>query len=156
MAALGAIIVLFLVGLLGYLIVRALMGDPKLTLLPGEYVVRHIFAECKQIRWSGFVTVGGVNQGKLLLTNQRLIYANPSMTKQGFAVTRQQIQQIHKNMASPMRLELTYLAPNGKPKYATFMQLAGGISGVKIDPSKELPIGMFIDQLSAWREGRAA
>jgi hypothetical protein len=73
-----------------------------------------------------------------------------------FSLGPVQIVAIQKGTKGPlMTLELDYLVQPGKPKHLTFTQL-GAIPGVKIDPKAQLPIGMFIDKLIAWKAERAA
>lgn len=53
-----------------------------------------------------------------------------------------------------MTLELDYTPPKAKrPKHVTFVQI-GGVGGMLqyVDASKQMPIGMFIDKLLAWKQ----
>jgi hypothetical protein len=153
----GTLIGLGLAGLLVWWAIRGTKGGKKLELLAAEVRIADIYAECKQIKFGGFVAVGAVNQGRLILTNQRLLYTNPHEKRLGLALLPSHILTITKGSKGPMMtLELDYMPPGGKsPKHLTFMQL-GAIPGVKIDPKAQLPIGMFIDRLLAWKAERAA
>ena len=128
----------------------------KLKLAPGETVIAKIYANCPQIRFGGLIVAGSASDGRLILTSHRIVFTNPREGKVGLSVNRDQILSIAKGAKGPMMtLELGYKTPKGKPKSASFVQVAS-IPTVAIDPSRELPIGMFIDRINAWREGRAA
>lgn len=137
--------------------IRGSSGGKKVELLPAEVRISDIYAECKQIKFGGLVAVGAVNQGRLILTNQRLMFTNPHEKKLGISLAPNQILTMTKGAKGPlMTLELDYMPLGGKkPKHLTFTQL-GAIPGVKIDPKAQLPIGMFIDRLLAWKAERAA
>lgn len=136
--------------------IRGTRGGKKLEMFTGEVRIAEIYAECKQIKFGGLVAVGSVHQGKLILTNQRLIFTNPHEKRMAIHLAAAQIVSIQKGTKGPlMTLELDYLMQPGKPKHLTFTQL-GAIPGVKIDPKAQLPIGMFIDKLLAWKAERAA
>jgi hypothetical protein len=136
--------------------VRGTRGGKKLEMLAAEVRIADIYAECKQIKFGGLVAVGSVHQGRLILTDQRLIFTNPHEKRMAVHLGPMQIVSIQKGMKGPlMTLELDYLVQPGKAKHLTFTQL-GAIPGVKIDPKAQLPIGMFIDRLLAWKAERAA
>lgn len=149
------------IGLAGFLIWWAIHGasggSKKVELLPAEVRIADIYAECKQIKFGGLVAVGAVNHGRLILTNQRLMFTNPHEKKLGISLAPNQILTIQKGAKGPMMtLELDYMPLGGKKqKHLTFLQL-GASPGLKIDPKAQLPIGMFIDRLLAWKAERAA
>lgn len=153
----GTIIGLGLAGFLIWWAIRGSSGGKKLEMLPAEVRIADIFAECKQIKFGGLVAVGSVHHGRLILTNQRLMFTNPHEKRLGISLAPNEILSIQKGTKGPMMtLELDYLPLGGKKqKHLTFVQL-GAIPGMKIDPKAQLPIGMFIDRLLAWKAERAA
>ena len=141
------------VSLIGLLVVLSMRGK-KLVLAGDEKKLARIFAETKQLKFGGFMIVGSPYEGQLSLTNKRLVYTNPSEQKTSFSLGPTDITSIAKGQKGTiMSLELSYTDAKGKPRRASFRQLAA-ITGMNIDPTKELPIGMFIDRVMAWREGR--
>lgn len=152
----GYIIGVGIAALLIWWAIRGTRGGKKLEMLAAEVRITDIYAECPQIKFGGLVAVGSVHQGRLILTNQRLIFTNPHEKRMAIHLGPAQIVTIQKGTKGPlMSLELDYLMQPGKPKHLTFTQL-GAIPGVKIDPKTQLPIGMFIDRLLAWKAERAA
>jgi hypothetical protein len=152
----GYIIGIAIAGFFIWWAIRGTRGGKKLEMLAAEVRIADIYAECPQIKFGGLVAVGSVHQGRLILTNQRLIFTNPHEKRMAIHLGPMQIVTIQKGTKGPlMSLELDYLAQPGKPKHLTFTQL-GAIPGVKIDPKAQLPIGMFIDRLLAWKAERAA
>lgn len=146
---------LMVAGLLFWLARRQATKKSKLALLPDEQRVADMYVETKQISWGGMTLFGSPWEGKLILTTERLIYTNPNEAKTAFAVSRDAITKIVKGTSgAQMTLELEYLPPNAKkPKQARFVQL-GGVGGMLqyVDGSKQIPIGMFIDKLLAWKQ----
>jgi hypothetical protein len=134
---------------------RGTVKGGKLVMLPNEIHIAEIVAQAKGIKYSGFVFVGTPSDGKLLLTNLRLIHKNVKGDKVGLVLFRDHIQQIAKGKDGPlMTLELDYQTPQmKKPKHIRFLQISS-VSG--LDPRQQLPIGMFIDRLLAWKAERAA
>lgn len=149
------VLVLLFAGLLFWLARRQATKKPKLALLADEKRVADIFVETKQISWGGMTLFGSPWEGKLILTTDRLIYANPNEQKTGFAVSRDAITKIEKGTSGAlMTLELEYMPPNAKkPKQARFIQV-GGVGGMLqyVDGSKQMPMGMFIDKLLTWKQ----
>jgi hypothetical protein len=126
----------------------------SLKLAVGELQLAQIYANCPQHRFGGLIIAGSPSDGKLVLTSQRLIFTNPSGGSVGIVVAKDQIMSVAKGSKGPlMTLELGYKDAKGRPRSASFTQIAHS-STVAIDPARELPIGMFIDKVSAWREGR--
>lgn len=153
--SLGQLVGVVIMAVIGLFIFLSMRGK-KVTLQPGEARQAEIYAETNEIKFGGFILVGSPKMGKLILTDQRLLYTNPQEQKLGFSLGPKQINSAVKGTRGPMMtLELTYTLPNGKPKRAIFVQL-GAVPGVNIDPTRQLPIGMFIDKLTAWRESRLA
>jgi hypothetical protein len=134
---------------------RAATRQAKVALEPGEQRVADIFVETKQITWGGLTLFGSPYDGKLILTTERLIYANANERKTGFVLARDAITAIRKGADGPrMTLELDYMPAKGnKPKHVRFVQI-GGIGGMLqyVDASKQMPIGMFIDKLLVWKQ----
>jgi hypothetical protein len=122
-----------------------------IVMLHDEVRVAEIFALCKDIKYGGVVFAGNVHDGKLILTNRRLIHTNTNGQRVGLVLLRDQIIQIAKGKDGPlMTLELDYQTPRMKAaKHSQFLQVT---SGSGIDPRHELPIGMFIDKLLAWKQ----
>lgn len=150
MGQIVGVLFLALIGFAVYWSVRR--GSFKLG--PGEIRLSAIYANCPQHRFGGLVIAGSPSDGKLVLTSERLLFTNLLEGKVGIAVPKDQILSIAKGSKGPlMTLELGYTDAKGKPRTATFTQIAHAAT-VAIDPKRELPIGMFIDKLNAWREGR--
>jgi hypothetical protein len=122
-----------------------------LVMLNDEVRVAEIFALCKDIKYGGVAFAGNVHDGKLILTNRRLIHTNTNGQRVGLVLLRDQISQIAKGKDGPlMTLELDYQTPRMKaPKHSRFVQVT---SMSKVDLRQELPIGMFIDKLLAWKQ----
>lgn len=122
-----------------------------IVMLHDETRVAEIFALCKDLKYGGVLFAGNVHDGKLILTNRRLIHTNPNGQRVGLVLLRDQIIQIAKGREGPlMTLELDYRTPRmKKPKHTRFLQVS---SSPGIDPRQELPIGMFIDKLLAWKQ----
>ena len=151
----GQVIGIAITALIGFGVWWSLRGG-KVKLVPGEQKLAHIYANTPNHRFGGLIVAGSPGDGKLILTNQRLIFSNPREGKMAFYVAPAQILSVAKGQKGPMMtLELGYKDAKGKPRSATFTQLAS-VPTVAIDPTREMPIGMFIDRVIAWREGRAA
>ncbi|HSD88182.1 MAG TPA: hypothetical protein VLB44_11730 [Kofleriaceae bacterium] len=152
--ALGELVGFAVIAVVGVVVVFAVLRSTrgkKLEMMPGEARVAEIYAETPSIKYGGFIAIGSANHGKLILTDRRLIFTNPNEQQLGFSLGPKQILTATKGTKGPMMtLDLTYTLPNGAQKRASFVQL-GAIPGVKIDPTRQLPIGMFIDKLTAWR-----
>lgn len=134
---------------------RAARGKSKLVLLPDEQCVADIFVETKQVTWGGLTLFGSPYEGKLILTTHRVLYTNPNERKIAFALGSNDITKLEKGArGAQMTLELEYTPPKAKqPKRVTFVQI-GGVGGMLqyVDASKQMPIGMFIDKLLAWKQ----
>jgi hypothetical protein len=151
----GQIVGVIFTLLIGFAVYWSLRGG-KLKLVPGETRVAQIYANCPQHRFGGLIIAGSPGDGKLVLTNQRLIFSNPTEGKVAYSVAPAQILSVAKGQKGPMMtLELGYKDAKGRPKSLSFTQLAS-LPTVAIDPKREMPIGIFIDKVMAWREGRAA
>ncbi|HUS30908.1 MAG TPA: hypothetical protein VMZ53_20500 [Kofleriaceae bacterium] len=151
----GQIVGIVITGLIGFGVYWSLRGG-KLKLAPGETRIAYIYANWPGHRFGGLIVAGSPSDGKLVLTTQRLIFTNPTEGKVALAVTVNEIQSVAKGSKGPlMTLELGYKTPKGKLKSASFTQVLSNPT-IAIDPKRELPIGMFIDKITAWREGRAA
>ena len=149
--------VLFGVGLWSFIIWALLRGNAssKFVPLPNETRIAAINAQCKDLKYGGFIIIGTPHDGKLILTNLRLVHTNVKESKTGLVLFRDQITSIVKGSDGPlMTLDLTYQTPKmKKPKRSRFLQVSS-ISGG--DMRQQLPIGMFIDKLIAWKAERAA
>lgn len=145
--------ILFVVGLWGFIIWALLRGNAraKLVMLPDEVRVAGISAHCTDMRYGGFRLVGTPHDGKLILTNLRLIHTDVREKKVGLVLLRNHIIQIAKGSKGPlMTLELDYQTANmTKPKHSRFLQMS---SMSVVDARQQLPIGMFIDKLLAWKQ----
>ncbi len=153
----GVIGLLLVLAMWGFIIWALLRGraSAKFVPLPDEQRIAFINAQCKDIKYGGFIVVGTPHDGKLILTNFRLVHTNVKESKVGLVVFRDQISDITKGSDGPlMTLDLTYQTPQmKKPKRTRFLQVSS-VSGV--DMRQQLPIGMFIDKLIAWKAERAA
>jgi hypothetical protein len=149
----GTYIGILITALIGLAVWWSVRGG-GLKLAVGEHQLAQIYANCPQHRFGGLIVAGSPSDGKLVLTSQRLVFTNPTGGNIGIVVPKDQILSISKGSKGPlMTLELGYKDAKGRPRSASFTQLAHA-STVAIDPTRELPLGMFIDKLSAWREGR--
>ena len=149
--AVGQLIGIAFTALIGFGVWWSLRGG-KLKLVPGEQKIAHIYANTPNHRFGGLIVAGSPGDGKLILTNQRLIFSNPREGKMAFYVAPAQITAIAKGQKGPMMtLDLSYKDARGKPKRAIFTQLAS-VTTVAIDPTREMPIGIFIDKVIAWRD----
>jgi hypothetical protein len=151
----GQVVGVVIMALIGFGVWWSLRGG-KLKLVPGEQRIAYIYANCPQHRFGGLIVAGSASDGKLILTNQRLLFCSPNEGKVGFYVAPAQITAAVKGTNGPMMtLDLTYQNAKGKPKRVIFTQVAA-IPTLAIDPAREMPIGMFIDKVEAWRRGAAA
>ena len=149
----GQVVGVLFLGLIGFAVWWSVRRG-TLKFFPDEIRLSAIYANCPQHRFGGLIVAGSPNDGRLVLTSHRLIFTNLQEAKIGFAVPKEQILSIAKGSKGPlMTLELGYKDAKGKPRTASFTQIAHAAT-VAIDPKRELPIGMFIDKLNAWREGR--
>jgi hypothetical protein len=151
----GQIIGIIITALIGFGVYWSLRGG-KLKMEPGESRLAYIYANWPAHRFGGLTVAGSPSDGKLVLTTHRLIFTNPREGKVALSVTKEQIQSLAKGSKGPMMtLELGYKDAKGKMKTASFTQVLSNPT-IAIDPKRELPIGMFVDKVMAWREGRAA
>lgn len=152
-AALIPVVLTFCVlGLVAWLLGRhTIKRTGRIVLLQGEERVAEIFAQCKELTYGGAVFRGTAHDGRLLLTTRRLIHTNTLGDRVGLVLLRNHIHSIAKGKHGPlMSLELDYQTPGMKaPKHARFIQVT---SMPGMDPSQQLPIGMFIDKLLAWKQ----
>jgi hypothetical protein len=149
------IVGIIITALLGFAVYWSLRGG-SLKLAPGETRTAYIYANWPAHRFGGLIVAGSPSDGKLVLTSQRLIFTNPTEKKVALEVTREQIQSVAKGQKGPiMTLELGYKDKKGKLRTASFTQVLTNPT-IAIDPKRELPLGVFVDKVMAWREGRAA
>src|SRR5512141_3070868 len=99
--SLGQLVGVFIMGLIGLFIFLSMRGK-KVTLQPGEARQAEIYAETNEIKFGGFILVGSPKMGKLILTDQRLLYTNPQEQKLGISLGPKQINSAVKGTRGPM------------------------------------------------------
>ena len=94
------------IALIGFAVWWSVRGG-KLKLAAGEVRLAAIYGNCPQHRFGGLVITGSPSDGRIVLTNQRLIFTNLQEAKVGFAVAKGQILSVTKGSKGPlMTLEL--------------------------------------------------
>src|SRR4051794_38781946 len=106
--AIGQFVGVLFLALIGFGVWWSLRGG-KLKMVPGEQRIAYIYANCPQHKFGGLIVAGSASDGKLILTNQRLLFTSPNEGKLGFYVAPAQITSIVKGSKGPMMtLDLTY------------------------------------------------